>query len=83
MVEETTSSGGGGGCFVATAAFGSMAANTVSGLTSVRDFVLAASRCSASLVELYYYTGSHAANALRSSNATRAFIRDLLEEVTN
>ncbi len=72
------SGGGGGGCFVATAAFGSLASESVSALTSVRDSVVKSSECGSSLVSLYYAVSPTAADALATSSALRSLIRSML-----
>jgi len=74
-----TAGGGGGGCFVATAAFGSMAAGAVEALTAFRDDTLYRSECSAGLVMLYYRTGCPLAGGIAGSSSLRAFVRRLLE----
>ena len=72
----STSSGGGGGCFIATAAFGSLACGEVSALTSMRDGLAYASSYSGALVGAYYAVSP--ALASRESDAIRAVIRSLL-----
>jgi hypothetical protein len=68
----------GGGCFVATAAFGSLAANTVCNLTSIRDRITNSSTVGQSLVSLYYSTSPNAAEAEKRSPAFRALVRNWL-----
>ncbi len=78
-VTSTGGGGGGGGCFVATAAFGSLAEESVLALTSVRDRELAASELTASLVRLYYAASPAPASGLAGSPALRALVRELLD----
>ncbi len=71
--------GGGGGCFVATAAFGTMSADSVKSLTGIRDSALALSRTSDSLVGLYYVASPSIAETMTESDALRAIFRSLLD----
>ncbi|GAB4150261.1 MAG: hypothetical protein Kow00107_00720 [Planctomycetota bacterium] len=73
----TTGSGGGGGCFIATAAFGSMAQSSVSALTYWRSSVLEASDCGRDLRDLYYAVSPAIAASEESSIA--ALLRSLLK----
>jgi len=72
-----TTSAGGGGCFVATAAFGAMGADSVLALTAFRDRSLCASLEGSSLVGLYYALSPSV--AARTSPHLRAFLRRLLD----
>jgi len=71
--------GGGGGCFIATAAFGSMASSTVNALTTMRDSGINASSTTGSLVSLYYAVSPAVANELGACESARAVIRRLLD----
>ncbi len=73
---SVSSGGGGGGCFLATAAFGSASAAAVNSLCSFRDRSLAASRCTAPLVSLYYAVSPAAARSAPPS--LLALLRALL-----
>ncbi|MDZ7815434.1 MAG: CFI-box-CTERM domain-containing protein [Planctomycetota bacterium] len=75
---DEDSGGGGGGCFVATAAFGSLAASDVAALTSFRDCALANTHTGSELVSLYYCVSPEAAQAMADSNALRALVRTML-----
>ncbi|MDZ7815178.1 MAG: PKD domain-containing protein [Planctomycetota bacterium] len=77
--EPLPSNGGGGGCFVATAAFGSLATDSVEALTTVRDSALASSVTSDTLTGLYYSVSPAVANELAASDAVRALMRRLLD----
>ncbi|MDZ7814645.1 MAG: CFI-box-CTERM domain-containing protein [Planctomycetota bacterium] len=68
--------GGGGGCFIATSAFGSMAANAVTALCGVRDSALANSEQGTSLVAMYYELSPAMAESF--TEPVRAFVRELL-----
>ncbi len=70
--------GGGGGCFIATAAFGSLSAESVTALTDVRDKTLASSGLTSSLVSLYYAASPAVAEDLAGHDALRALIRSML-----
>ncbi len=70
--------GKGGGCFVATAAFGTMASDSVRALTGTRDALLSASCTGASVLELYYSSSVSATRAETSSAALRAIVREWL-----
>ncbi|MDZ7815645.1 MAG: CFI-box-CTERM domain-containing protein [Planctomycetota bacterium] len=78
--DDTTGDGGGGGggCFVATAAFGSLAADSVVALTTVRDGSLTASSVTSTLVGLYYEVSPPAAAAMSETDALRALVRELV-----
>ncbi|MDZ7815344.1 MAG: CFI-box-CTERM domain-containing protein [Planctomycetota bacterium] len=80
LVDDSTETGGGGGggCFVATAAFGSMATSSVSALCSVRDSALAGSAQGTRLVGLYYAASPSVAVEMGSSDAVRVLVRRLL-----
>ncbi|MFA4987139.1 MAG: CFI-box-CTERM domain-containing protein [Candidatus Brocadiia bacterium] len=69
---------GGGGCFVATAAFGSMAAAEVCALAAFRDSALASSSLGGACVALYYFVSPGLAERLEQRCALRAFARELL-----
>ncbi|MDZ7815337.1 MAG: CFI-box-CTERM domain-containing protein [Planctomycetota bacterium] len=75
---DTAGGGGGGGCFVATAAFGSYASDSVTALTGVRDSGIRASNSGSSLVALYYAVSPAPAGSLANSAASRALFRELL-----
>jgi hypothetical protein len=70
---------GSSGCFVATAAFGSLAAQSVQALTSARDTAVATSSVGSSLVSLYYELSPMPARKLRNSEALRSIVRSLLQ----
>ncbi|MDZ7816806.1 MAG: CFI-box-CTERM domain-containing protein [Planctomycetota bacterium] len=71
-----TGGGGGGGCFVATAAFGSLAGETVSSLTAVRDGTFLASATGSSLVDCYYAVSPAVARFFEP--AFSAIVREML-----
>ena len=75
---EPPTGGGGGGCFIATAAFGSLAAADVRALTDVRDGALSASSLGSALVFSYYAVSPSTARAMRRSEALRALARSFL-----
>lgn len=72
---------GGGGCFIATAAFGSLNADVVEALVSLRDSSLDSAKCSIALVSLYYLGGTDAAKSIALSDATRSVLRGLLSNI--
>ncbi|MFA4985940.1 MAG: CFI-box-CTERM domain-containing protein [Candidatus Brocadiia bacterium] len=71
-------SGGGGGCFIATAAFGSLTANSVAGLCAARDSAVCASTSGSGLVGLYYAISPKVASAM-ANHSVRAIVRSLIE----
>ncbi|GAB4158077.1 MAG: hypothetical protein Kow00107_07130 [Planctomycetota bacterium] len=71
---------GSSGCFVATAAFGSLAESAVKQLCSVRDALLFQSGSTASLVSLYYSASPSLAATLADNETLRAVMRHLLGE---
>ncbi|MFA4986999.1 MAG: CFI-box-CTERM domain-containing protein, partial [Candidatus Brocadiia bacterium] len=74
----TPTSGGGGGCFIATAAFGTMASDAVGRLTNSRDETVTASESGIQLVNLYYAVSPAAAVALAKSESARKLMALLL-----
>ncbi|MFA4987137.1 MAG: CFI-box-CTERM domain-containing protein, partial [Candidatus Brocadiia bacterium] len=74
------SSGGGGGCFVATAAFGMMAADSVVRLTASRDDVLLTSGSGSGLLSLYYAVSPTLASSMSRTDAAilRRFVNELV-----
>ncbi|MDZ7816272.1 MAG: CFI-box-CTERM domain-containing protein [Planctomycetota bacterium] len=79
---ENYETGGGGGCFVATAAFGSMATASVEGLTSMRDDNVLSSATGTGLLELYYELSPAPARAEGRSPAFSALVREWLSELS-
>ncbi|MDZ7814458.1 MAG: CFI-box-CTERM domain-containing protein [Planctomycetota bacterium] len=69
--------GGGGGCFVATAAFGTMGAQNVRTLCSVRDNSLASSATGADITAYYYYVSPDIAEEMTSP--IRALVRTFID----
>jgi hypothetical protein len=76
-VDEPTTGGGGGGCFIATAAFGTLSADSVSALAAVRDSAFASSDCGSSLVSVYYACSPSVAAELGTS--LKALVRSMLD----
>ncbi len=72
-----TTGGGGGGCFIATAAFGRLAHDSVSSLTAVRDSAIGSARTGSSLVCLYYTCSPVVARGMAPAEA--AIIRWLVD----
>ncbi len=70
--------GGGGGCFIATAAFGSMACAAVESLTGWRDAALVSSRTGGGLLRLYYLASPAPALSLKRSPALALLAARLL-----
>ncbi len=77
--EQVETYGGGGGCFVATAAFGSLADASVRSLCALRDASVRSSGNGEALVSLYYAVSPAPAAGLASSEALRALVRRLLD----
>ncbi|RKY17017.1 MAG: hypothetical protein DRP90_07185 [Planctomycetota bacterium] len=75
---EVEATGGGGGCFIATAAFGSLAAAEVRSLTDLRDAAVLSSSTGGAMVGLYYAVSPGVAQAVRERPALRASLRRLL-----
>ncbi len=71
--------GGGGGCFIATAAFGSLSANSVAALTATRDGLIAASLIGENLVSTYYIVSPYAAHTVRANESLSLLVRSLLQ----
>ncbi|MFA4987221.1 MAG: CFI-box-CTERM domain-containing protein, partial [Candidatus Brocadiia bacterium] len=67
---------GGGGCFIATAAFGTISAESVRGLCAVRDGSLQSSSVGAAIVANYYAVSPEVAKAMPAS--FRAVVRRLI-----
>ncbi|MFA4986633.1 MAG: CFI-box-CTERM domain-containing protein [Candidatus Brocadiia bacterium] len=72
-------SGGGGGCFVATAAFGTLASDSVVAFTSMRDSSVISSTNGASLISLYYAVSPSVATAISRTESARAILRAILQ----
>lgn len=64
-----------GGCFIATAAYGSPAAQEVRWLSDFRDSVLVKRRVGRHFIRLYYHLSPSLADLVRSSPALRAICR--------
>ncbi|MFA4985876.1 MAG: CFI-box-CTERM domain-containing protein, partial [Candidatus Brocadiia bacterium] len=75
-VTTLPSTGGGGGCFIATAAFGSLSAESVEVLCYARDAQVTSSSVGSDSVALYYAVSPYI--AVETSDTVRAMIRSLL-----
>ncbi|MFA4985994.1 MAG: CFI-box-CTERM domain-containing protein [Candidatus Brocadiia bacterium] len=76
-VPTTGGGGGGGGCFIASSAFGSMAAVAVADLCATRDLLLSASSSGAAAVSLYYSISPAIAPGISARPILRALLRTL------
>ncbi|MDZ7816774.1 MAG: CFI-box-CTERM domain-containing protein [Planctomycetota bacterium] len=76
---DSSAGGAGGGCFIATAAFSSLAADNVRALTDVRDSTLNSASTGTALVDLYYSISPEPAAALKAREAVKAIVRELLD----
>ncbi len=70
-------------CFVATAAYGSPLEGRVRALRRFRDRHLRASAPGRALVSIYEAIGPSLADAIRDDDASRAFVRGLLEPIVD
>ncbi|MFA4985933.1 MAG: CFI-box-CTERM domain-containing protein [Candidatus Brocadiia bacterium] len=73
--------GGGAACFIASSAFGTMAASTVEALCSSRDASIMSADSGSALISLYYAVSPSLANAVRMSESARATVRAFLGEL--
>jgi hypothetical protein len=72
---STSSSSGGGGCFIATAAFGSVAEPAVRILREFRDKILMANDLGSSLVSYYERTSPPIADFIRRHDSAKYLVR--------
>jgi hypothetical protein len=68
----------GGGCFIATAAYGTEAAEEIDVLRAFRDEVLLENSLGSQLVELYYQTSPPVADFISEHEGLRTLVRELL-----
>jgi hypothetical protein len=78
--DPTGGGGGGGGCFIATASFGALSADSVQALTAVRDCSLNLSTNGGALVGLYYSVSPALATSISETDAIRALLRTVLTD---
>ncbi len=71
----------GGGCFIATAAFGSIAQESVVSLCSYRDTYVSASEFGMSLISAYYHLSPSVADSIRSSVSLSSLAKSLFNLV--
>ena len=69
---------GGGGCFIATAAYGTEAAEEIDVLRAFRDEVLLESTVGSQLVEWYYQTSPPVADFISENSLLRTVVRELV-----
>jgi hypothetical protein len=70
--------GGEGGCFIATAAYGTEAAEEIDVLRAFRDEVLLESAVGSQLVEWYYQTSPPVADFISENDVLRTLVRELV-----
>jgi hypothetical protein len=69
---------GNGGCFIATAAYGTEAAEEIDVLRAFRDEVLLESTVGSQLVELYYQTSPPVADFISENSLLRTIVREMV-----